>query len=339
MAKRNERTDCHRPGAIIPAHYTQVMAFSLPGTFGGMHDPGYRWDCAYDRRPMRATEFGLVPEGPLGEHDPDGQCCTKRYQETHPELASFGHAGKCGVCGAHYREGVLFAHTSGDLVFMGHDCADKYEALYDASAAELDADRRHAAAAKYVQRKKNDDERTAFLSANPGLAEAFAAIESGKGQTAEGRACRAVYILEDLKARFVQWRSLSPKQVALAIKLAGEVLNPPPARVEPAKVPAPKTSERIELTGKIVHTKVVDGPYGSSLKMLLVVTTYEGEWKAWSTIPAALDRPEAGWLGLVVTLRAKLEVSRDDPSFAFLKRPTLVAAGFIAEAEPAAAVG
>lgn len=326
--RRVERTDPHRPGAIIPAHYEQRISFRLPSSAGGFPTPGWRWNCVYDKREIRMTEFGPCYSDAetgraleMGEHiDGDDCCCTLRYLESHPDAVRFGAPGKCGVCGAGFVEGVMFVHTpTGELVFMGHDCADKYEAMYDASEAELAHDRAKAALGKAIARKKNAEKRAAFISENAGLAEAFALVENLDDDAISKS--RGLALLADMSQKLTKYLSLSPKQVALALKVAGEIRNPVEKPAEPPSVPAPKTDERIEIEGLIVHTRVDGDERFSSIKMLVLVTTPEGQWKAWGTLPSSIIGKARGRR---VRIRAKVRVSDKDPCFAILSRPTLI---------------
>jgi hypothetical protein len=316
-----QRTDPHRPGAIIPAHYRCEVDFCAPSVSGGFPIPGFRWDCEHDLAIVERDEHGRITSSTPGTHGTHerGLCCVKLYLERNPH-ARHGRAGKCDVCGAHYKAGSAFLYEpTGEVVLMGHDCAQTYECLFDSSEAELHRMRQERALAVYITRAQNAKKRAAFLTKHEGLE---AALALGDGQRSErGRA-----LLADLRARFAQWCSLSEKQVALALKVAGEITNPAPKAPEAPKAKAPVTTERVVIRGRIVHTKVVEGDYGSTLKMLLVVPTPEGEWKAWGTLPSGLDRPEAGWVGHEVAITARVEPKREDPSFAFLSRPSVYVA-------------
>ena len=95
------RTDLHRPGAIVPAHYVYVLSYSLPTFENG-------W-------PIPAINVDLI---------------LKLKQEPNAIFAKTGGVGKCSVCGAHFIYGDLWRHTfSGEYIHLGHDCADKYSLL------------------------------------------------------------------------------------------------------------------------------------------------------------------------------------------------------------------
>ncbi len=304
---KTQRTDPHRPGAIIPADYDDWNSYSLAS--GPVPPIGV--DCAqpyvsYDAQ-GRAGQL-ITPTCP-----DTGRCCVASSERAvrAAGLAVFGAAGKCGVCGAHFVYGSMFKHSSGDLVHMGHDCADKYGAMYDSSAWEIENGRTRAALAKVIARTQNDKERQAFLDANPGL-EADLAVEHR--------------IITDIAAKFTTYRSLSEKQVALVRKLADEVRNPKPV-VEELHAAAP-TGKGIEFEGEIVGAKVHEGEYGTTWKMTVKVTTDAGTWLAWGTVPeylATAARPtgdlRAALIGRRVSVKATLEAGRDS-HFVFMKRPS-----------------
>jgi len=96
----------------------------------------------------------------------------------------------------------------------------------------------------------------------------------------------------------------------------------------PPLVEAPRTVSRIEIVGTILATKIQESFYGDTLKMLVSVRTPWGYWKAWSTVPqAAHDQKRAEGReylkGMTIRMVARVEVSKDDPTFAFLSRPTI----------------
>ncbi|WP_282837996.1 hypothetical protein [Microbacterium flavum] len=96
---------------------------------------------------------------------------------------------------------------------------------------------------------------------------------------------------------------------------AEEVLEEIAIREE-AKRPVP--TGRIEIEAEVLATKWVENDYGGSLKMLLA-----GEgWKAWGTVPRALDFNDRAPRGHRVALTATIEASADDEAFGFFSRPT-----------------
>lgn len=324
-----QRSDTHRPGAIVPAHYTHWLTYSLPTMDGGWPIPAIGVDCAtpYAKRGDKGQALEMVyPKCP-----DTGRCCV-RSAERHVRATwiegvdpVYGSTGKCGVCGAHFVYGSMFRHDpTGELVHMGHDCAQKYEAMYDLSAWELENKRERKAAAKHIKRTMNDRERQAFLDLHPGL-EQDLALGNREGT-------RGAAILADLADKFTTYRSLSPKQIEFAAKLANEIRNPPPPKPEEIKVDAP-TGKGIEFEGEIVSAKLHEGEWGSAWKVTIKVTTDAGVWLAWGTASDRLlvplrERGLAGQIaeqlrGMRVTVKSSLERSDKDRSFVFMRRPTI----------------
>ena len=76
--------------------------------------------------------------------------------------------------------------------------------------------------------------------------------------------------------------------------------------------------QAVEVTGKVVTTKWQDSQYGSTLKMMVLVTTEDdGEYRLWGSVPSKIDVANED----TVTFTAQVEASRDDPSFGFFSRP------------------
>lgn len=116
------------------------------------------------------------------------------------------------------------------------------------------------------------------------------------------------------------------RAMGLAAKKAAEKLD---------KVPAP-TGKGIEFEGEVISTKVTEGQWGVSEKMTVKVTTPEGTWLAWCTIPADLLRTHyevdgyktydtadhTTLVGRKVAVKATLEPGKD-AFFVFAKRPAV----------------
>lgn len=301
-----KRTDPHRPGAIIPGEYSPVMSYALPSSSGGGRVPGWRVNCITDN--SYVDDAGVTH---LGHHAEGDLCCIVRMMERGHKFAAQGSIGKCSVCGAAYKYGDVWRHDpTGEHIHVGHDCADKYEMLMDRSAFELEMGRRRHAAGIVLEKARKNEQRTAFLSKRPGLAEALELDHR---------------ITRDIKARFMQWCELSDKQVAFVLKLHNEANQP---KVEEKHVKAP-TGKRIQFKGTIMSRKSVETAYGMTTKIVVKVETDQGSWLAYGTAPEALRdvvrESNREWRGIIVELRATLESSKDE-HFVFMKRPTFLAA-------------
>lgn len=300
MAKR---TDPHRPGAIIPAHYEYVFSFSLSSSEGGWPVPSHGINCELDRRVIEKGDEGK--ERVInGEHNADGNCCVIGLRAVRKDkFALGGGPGKCTVCGAHYIHGDAWRHMpTGEIVFLGHDCASKYEMLADRSEHELALGRLRAAAARQCEKAKRAEAFLAFCSEHEGLEEALGFEH---------------YILIDLREKLRVYGAISPKQIALAMKLAHELTHPEAAEV---LVPAPVSDSRVTFQGLVVGTRNVQGSYGDSFKMTVKVTTPAGVWLAWGTAPSGVMSGHGALKGSVVEVTAKLKAGRE-PHFAIMNRP------------------
>jgi hypothetical protein len=233
----------------------------------------------------------------------------RKLQLFTPEDQMFGRIGKCGVCGARYHHGTLFKHVpSGDLVHMGHNCVDLYSFLANHAEwheANEDIKRRKATA---IQDKINSDRRAKQLADNPGLAEAFETKH---------------HIVQNIKAQFENSRwAISANQIALVLKIAREQAKRDEERAREVHVPAPEG--RCSLRGVLVSKKLHDSQFGEVVKGTIKVTTPDGTWLAWGTLPNSLWDLSAGAnpeVGDEVELTGTLSRG-NEAHFAFFKRPS-----------------
>lgn len=300
MAKR---TDIHRKGAIIPGAYRHVLSYNGATTQDGWPVPSYGINCELDRR-QYDKDGKLVKNG---EHDPDGRCCViGLLHVAKVKFAEHGSTGQCTACGAAFVYGEVWEHIeTSEHIHVGHICGQKYGLMADRSEFELRAGRARQAAAVQLKKVMNAERRAAFLADHPGLEEALKAEH---------------HIIRDIAARFVEWCSLSDKQVALVMKIARELATPKP---EEQHVDAP--IGRATFRGIVVSVRVEEGYYGSVTKMVVKVTEKGGTWLAWGTMPASLCWDKDGrWQevrGAEVEITATLTRSDRDAHFAFAKRP------------------
>lgn len=133
--KPSPRTDCHRIGVLVPTDYTYVLSYIIPEANAA--NTGYRFDDA--RKACEAIGYGAT--SPM-----------------------FGNMGRCAICGASFRTGDIWQHApTGDLVHVGHECADKVELAMDAGSRR---DLARAQAGIKVARKANKAKATATESVN-----------------------------------------------------------------------------------------------------------------------------------------------------------------------------
>jgi hypothetical protein len=113
-------------------------------------------------------------------------------------------------------------------------------------------------------------------------------------------------------------KPFTPKMIAAVRKNLDRA-----AEQEAASAAHPAPTGRVVVTGEITSTKVVEGDYGMSFK---IIVKDDAGFKVWCTIPRALMDDLTGGFSEVkgrrITFTATLEASRDDVAFAFGKRPT-----------------
>lgn len=312
MSKRADRTDCHRPGAIVPADYRYVFSFALSTSSGGGFVRGYRVNCEVDLRRVSRTGEILAD----GTHlQADGGCCVAGLRAHGAVFALHSSPGRCTVCGARYIEGDVWLHVpTNQYICVGHDCADKYSLLADRSAFEMAQLRAKKEAQRQGAATRHEVQRTNFLAQHPGLEDALKCNHR---------------IVQDIAAAFVRCRSLSDKQIALVVRIAdeaGKPRAPRPGRPEEVHVAAPVGDARVTFRGTVVSVRVEDDKFsldgGTTTKILVKVKTPEGVWLAWGTAPrACLDATaNEGIKGCEVEITAKLKASQD-AHFAIMNRP------------------
>jgi hypothetical protein len=221
----------------------------------------------------------------------------------------FGDWGKCGICGAAFVYGEVWQHQELlDVVHVGHDCAAKYKMTSGTNWTAIMAQREKTLKALESERK-NRLAREQALAENPGLAAALAFDH---------------YITKDIAARFEKYGTISPKQVALVMKLEREAGDREAAKqkrqAEQASeihVSAPVNASRQAVQGVVVSVKEQVNDYGVRTVMTIKVTTALGSWLCWGTAPAAI-KPSRGD---VVRFDCVLQAGKED-YFAFIKRPT-----------------
>ena len=192
---------------------------------------------------------------------------------------------------------------TGDTVVFGSDCTERLgfvnRVAFKLALLKSKAEAGHA-------RLKVWNARVRFLEANPAFA---TAIEAAKGELHAKN-----LFVHDVIAKLNQFGSLSERQVAAVL---GSLKRDVEKATAPVEVKGDAPSGRVTVTGTILTTKTVHGDYGSTEKMLLGLPNGA---RVWLTLPG---KARAG-RGDTITVTATFEVSRDDKSFGFGKRPTLV---------------
>lgn len=276
------RTDCHRPSALIAADYTHCDAYFTWISFGTLD----RQDQPEGESDMEV--FNGIPEEQLFAGLPSGIML------------------KCDVCGSRHKFGSLFRHEpSGQYVKMGHDCARKYRLAFDLAAGRLREQATRDRRATYLLRLEKKSKLREFVTRmlTQGTPSFLSDLRTNH------------HIILDIRTRLIQWGSISDKQIALVEKIARQDRDK--AALPPEKhVPVPDTDQRMLVVGTVVSVKMHD--YGTSLKMTVKVETPDGTYLVWGTLPTSLE----AWKGRKVSFMAKVQRSDRDEHFGFFKRPT-----------------
>lgn len=313
MSTTTKRTDPHRPGAIVPAEYRELFCYAYSSSSEGWPIPGFNLNMLHAQRTGRPFR-DLAVRNPDGTYSagPEAKPITDDAGKPYP-MASIHKAGPCDSCGAHFIEGSVFLHEpTGECIAVGHICARKMELDFDESAAALLSGRRKSARKAVIERRKRRYNLRLWVEdASRELREAFRHDH---------------HIIRDIRARLIQWGSVSEKQEALVLKIAREERER--AERPPEKhVPVPIEDKRQTIEGTVVSAKWHENDYGGSLKMTVKVETDEGSWLCWGTAPSSLDEfvmDLGGLRGCKVRFDAKLKQGRDD-HFALFSRPTKAA--------------
>jgi hypothetical protein len=187
---------------------------------------------------------------------------------------------------------------------------------YEAREAKREARREATAKRREARAKKKAEElatkRAEFLDQNPIVNEIWEAYQVKDPRVYWGPD-KEMSFLESVVSKLESYSSLSEKQVAALIKAWGRANDRAREDAEP-KGPAP--SGRVEVTGKVLGVKTTPSQWGDQVKMIVKL---ENKSKVWVSVPANLLAEDLR--GKTIELTATFEVSKDDPHFAFGKRP------------------
>lgn len=295
------RTDPHCPSNFKPSDYRYAFAFAGAHSIDGWPIPPFNMEMA-----IHAMRSGRRPIIPLESGDPRGVL-------------------HCDVCGAHFIHGEAWEHApTGEIVFLGHTCAAKYEMHASDPAFERAIAGHRSRVIRRLEMLARIDRARRFLRDKPELRAAMRSKHR---------------IVRDLVNKTLHYGDLSEKQVALAIKIAREERERAKQdEIDFAEIPA--TAARMTVQGRIIAAKWKESFRGGEvLKALVAAELPDGRLiKVWGTVPrlicdraVELRREEDldPYMGIQDVLRnrrvrfvAKVERSRDDARFGFWGRPT-----------------
>jgi hypothetical protein len=311
-----DRTDPHRPTALVPEDYDHILTFA--------------------RIPSSAYPFvGIVTPDMVAAVEAEYHEAEAHSVYMAEGVGIHGAAFACDACGARYNYGSLFRHKpTGEVISMGHDCADNFNMGYPVAQAQ--SIRKGRERALIISRKRSARFRGLLGWARKQSPELLAALKADH------------YITKDIRQKLIQYAEsprLSPKQEALLLKLAADTAKREERKKEQdaePKVPVPVTDERIRVEGTVVSFKWDD--FGGG-KVTVKVETPDGSYLLWGTCPSAIvdqleeeqntypfqteegvpiHRPTTKSLicGRTLSFTAKVKPGNRDPHFGFFSRPT-----------------
>lgn len=216
------------------------------------------------------------------------------------------HCAHCGNGRVRWITAAKHLPTN-DVVVFGSDCTERLgfanKFAWKLAVLKSKAEAGHAKMKVWNQRVK-------FLEANPDFA---AAVEQAKGELHKGNS-----FVHDVIGKLNQFGSLSERQVAAVLKsLARDIESVSRKAAEAVEVKGDAPEGRVTVTGVILSTKDVEGVYGWTRKMLVKL---ENNSRVWVTVPSKSGVVKDD----TITFTATFTVSKDDKSFAFGSRPSLV---------------
>jgi hypothetical protein len=313
-----KRTDVHRPSQLITEDYEFIGCSPQWVCRGDRGDGVVEWDDVND--------YGLTDEQIDYVHNNmfDGNAKNGRG---------------CDCCGSRPRAVAYYKHIpTGKVITVGLTCSEKIQA-----GAWEEGHRQALTVIAERKRAIKKAEGESFIDSNSGLR---SVLESGKHE-----------ILDDMLGKVHKYGSLSEKQVAFAFKLFAQCIEREQEQAERlAKLNGATLdcTQRITVTGTVKTTKWQDSDFGGSMKMLVEL---DSGFKVWGTIPTAITEAtdtynnaemdlkkyegkltigqveklvatmsdcesQAIEVGNTIQFTARFQMSKDDATFAFFKRPT-----------------
>jgi len=275
------RTDIHRPGAINPAEYQFV---------GIWYDPQH---------------IETVGGSQLMEQEREN---IRQFMQEHgARWANHEHGGTCQCCGAHALYLAAFYHKHhNEVIRVGQDCAEKLDMGCDDA---FNAARRKVASAREYATGKA---RAQLQLQEKNLEAAWAYFNSQSVMDEDAR------IVGDMVNKLVRYGALSDKQWEFLKRLMHRIENR--GAIEAQRAAEKEKAQdcptgRLDIVGTVLTTRVVEGYYGDTTKML--VKTPEG-YTLWGTVPKGLTAER----GAEVRFKATVEPSDKDPKHGYFSRPT-----------------
>lgn len=319
------RSDKFRPSVINPAEFKFIGHHYI----GGMSDE--TWEALCDEINEGAEALAA-------------------HQAAHPGFTVAGHKwpGQCDCCGARYKFGATFhTETTNTYISIGSICAGK---MNMGNPAAMKTFREQVNTWKLHQERVAKARAYLTTVGLVAMLDIFLTPPAKTQDVLEYGLMQNIYAsrereyeertLVDMCGKVIGWgNELSEKQQAFARKLLQKIADRPRIEAERAakdanRQPIPAFIKRATIEGTVISAKVVEGDYGTSIK---IVVEHADGWKVWGTACTELTEAisefsDKSWLpeseraellkGKRVRFDAAITVSDNDSKFGFFKRPT-----------------
>lgn len=222
---------------------------------------------------------------------------------------------RCTHCGngtVRYVAAVRYRPT-GEITCFGSSCIERLR-FEDKHQFQLKHIRSHAA--NMARAAERAAALAAYLDAHPEIVALQAAVADDEGPHARNG------FIKDVLGRLGRDGQITERQREAILKSAAKDLEYKARREREAAEPKAEAPEgRVTVTGTVVGLKWKENGWGGALKMTVKL---DDNARVWSTAPTAYDsKGEAIDFerGDRITFTATFERAKDDPSFAFGKRP------------------
>lgn len=308
-----KRTDPHRPGAIVPADYTPVLAYAKTTVWQHEYIPSHGIDCTREcpwglesrlepeqEAAALATARALKAQAEAGDREAaavlgdwaEEQGIPRHLFESANEDRTHALDGRCCIVGLREVARVEWAATghTGKCSVCGAVYSYGQVWRHDPTGEHVHVG--HDCADKYGLMMDTSKMELALGRRREAAAKVVArrlAAEERAKFLAENpgleTALETVHpVVQDIAGRFAARRFLSPRQVELVLRIAREAAQP---RVEEKRCFAP-TSRRT-FVGTVVSVKTQQSDYGTTLRVTVRVEEPDGStWLAWGTCPRSI---------------------------------------------------
>ena len=302
-----ERTDCHRPSAIVPADYEYVgIEFMKIESFG---------DCVV------IDQARAVVKAHMGR--------------TGGTYSNHEHGGNCHICGAGCVYTVLFYHAkTNSYIRTGNDCAQKLDMAFDQNAFK-----RFVEGVKGAREAQAGKKKARALLADRNLSAAWDLYIAVMPQhiatcawlSPEASRCNCSVndepyfkyeetTIRDIVGKLVRFGNISDKAADFVRSLLGKIENRAAIaaqRAAESESAAPAPTGRVIVTGRVLAVKDQERPtyhYNDSGVTTKILVQDLSGFKVWGTRFINANK------GDLVTFTATVQPSEKDPKFGFFTR-------------------